>query len=49
MSVSFDQVVRDFAPSRFAAVMGTGVLALGAAALGRCVSGGLDGRLFQPH
>jgi C4-dicarboxylate transporter/malic acid transport protein len=35
MPVSFDQVVRNFAPSWFAAVMGTGVLALGAAALGR--------------
>ena len=35
MSVSFDQVVRNFAPSWFAAVMGTGVLALGTASLGR--------------
>jgi len=35
MSVSFAQVVKNFAPSWFAAVMGTGVLALGSAALGR--------------
>lgn len=34
MSLSFDQIVKNFAPSWFAAVMGTGVLALGAAFLG---------------
>jgi C4-dicarboxylate transporter/malic acid transport protein len=35
MPVNLGQIVRNFAPSWFAAVMGTGVLALGAAALGR--------------
>lgn len=35
MTPSFDQVVKHFAPSWFAAVMGTGALALGTAALGR--------------
>ena len=34
MSVSSQQIVKNFAPSWFAAVMGTGVLALGAAFLG---------------
>lgn len=34
MSVSTQQIVKNFAPSWFAAVMGTGVLALGAAFLG---------------
>jgi C4-dicarboxylate transporter/malic acid transport protein len=34
MSVSFSQIVRNFAPAWFAAVMGTGVLALGMAFLG---------------
>ena len=34
MSVSRQQIVKNFAPSWFAAVMGTGVLALGAAFLG---------------
>ncbi len=33
MSVSFTQIVKNFSPSWFAAVMGTGVLALGAARL----------------
>lgn len=35
MLPGFDQIVRHFAPSWFAAVMGTGVLALGTASLGR--------------
>lgn len=34
MSVSSQQIIKNFAPSWFAAVMGTGVLALGAAFLG---------------
>jgi tellurite resistance protein TehA-like permease len=35
MSVNFKQLVKNFAPPWFAAVMGTGVLALGTAFLGR--------------
>ena len=54
-AVGARQIVKHFAPSWFAAVMGTGVFAFGLLALFwsvtlvRSVRGALDGSLFQPH